>query len=104
MRLDEEMYSTISPYQSLICHEKGHLSFHACVAEISPLLDVERFDQGTGAALLYLEVPTQNSQKDVVQLALCAPTCRKISREALELLCARVESRPEHQGLYDEHH
>jgi hypothetical protein len=55
MRLDEEIYSMMSPHQGLICHEEGHLCFHACVAEISPLLDIKRFDQRTSAALLYLD-------------------------------------------------
>jgi hypothetical protein len=65
MRLDEEIYNMMSPYQGLICHEEGHLCFHACVAEISPLLDIKRFDQRTSGALLYLDDGEMTVMDDV---------------------------------------
>ena len=45
----------ISSHQGLICHQEGHLGFHARIAKVSPLFDVERFDQGARAALFYLD-------------------------------------------------
>jgi len=45
---------TISSYQGLICHQEGYLGLHARIAKVSPLFDVERFDQGARAALFYL--------------------------------------------------
>ena len=39
-------------YQGLICHEKRYFGFHACVAEVLSLLDVERFDQRARGPLL----------------------------------------------------
>ena len=44
-----------SSHQGLICHQEGHLGFHARIAKVSPLFDVERLDQGARAALFYLD-------------------------------------------------
>jgi len=88
----------------LICHQEGYLGLHARIAKVSPFFDVEHFDQAAGAALLYL-CSDHVIQDDKMRAlaAICAPTCRKISREFHQSLRACVESRPEYLGLYDGH-
>lgn len=53
--IDSDVNKGVLSYQCLISHKQRYLCFHARVPKVRPFLHIEKLDQRTSSAFLYLK-------------------------------------------------